>query len=351
MPADEVFAYVKSRLRTEPAKSETAKPQSQKPEKKTKATTPEAKATLSKMKGRYADVLMGFWNGTLALPDTLNHGIRLLALMLPYYLADEDQAVELIEQYIDELPDDGFSDRLSDGNRGEVSRIVRATVKKVYDGNQGQPDPELSRQKLDLTYQAWKKRGFDPTDKTTWKKGSKCVLAKPFSWTCAEIKKLAVVQDILKVDLNVASKVVKYVLRFLKVHSGEFAINYLKAILKDFGIQCDGHHGKANKLLRLLQAWKWIYVRNRELWHSVDENGVKRQGRARAYGIGEQMQQKFESKRRATGAGRPAGVLHTTPPPHMYLCIVSHPFSPETAFSPSKDIFSSEIPLHNKASP
>ena len=137
------------------------------------------------MKGRYADVITEFWTGE-GKPDTLNDGIRLLALMLPYYL-DEIEAVDLIEQYIDELPDDSFSDRLSSGKRSDVSRVVRNTVKAVYDGNRGQPDPQLSKDKLDLTHQAWQRRGFNPTDKSTWKKttqtGLAPSLAPDFNWT------------------------------------------------------------------------------------------------------------------------------------------------------------------------
>ena len=75
---------------------------------------------------------MGFWNGDLALPDTLNHGIRLLALMLPCFIPQSNKLSNLIRAVhrTNCTIDDGFSDRLSGGNRAEVSRIVRATVKE-----------------------------------------------------------------------------------------------------------------------------------------------------------------------------------------------------------------------------
>jgi hypothetical protein len=179
-------------------------------------------------------------------------------------------------------------------------------VRQVYDGNRGQSDPELSKAKLDLTYQAWQRRGFNPTDKSTWKKSAPVVLAEKITWEPAEIIKLSVVEELLGCDLSVASDAVKYVLRFLKVHPGEFAVNFLKKILAGFGIKCQGNHGKANKLLQLLQDWGWIYMRSQERWHGVSEDGNKWRGRARSYGIGPALRHKFEKSRCSSVAVRPA---------------------------------------------
>src|SRR5262249_30796128 len=147
MPAEEVFQFVKARLRPpqrQPAPKTPTKPRNK------QTGRPGSLGSLGKMKGRYAGVLSDFWSGRLVVPDTLNTGIRLLALVLPYYL-EEEEARNLIEKYIDELPDRSFSDRLSSGNRIEVSRIVAKTVRQVYSGNGGQPDPELSSTKLQAT--------------------------------------------------------------------------------------------------------------------------------------------------------------------------------------------------------
>src|SRR5262249_26467181 len=61
--------------------------------------------SLGKMKGRYDKVLVDFWTGRNNPPDTLNDGIRLLALVLPFFGKSEAEAVALIEDYIDALPD------------------------------------------------------------------------------------------------------------------------------------------------------------------------------------------------------------------------------------------------------
>ena len=212
------------------------------------------------MKGRYAQVLTDFWTGKLQIPDTLNTGIRLLALPLPYYLDTEEEAIALIEKFIDELPDVSFSDRLSAGNMAEVSRIVANTVKQVYAGNGGQPDPEVSTEKLKATVEAWKKRGFDPTDKSTWNKASApqpCVLAPDFCWKPEEVIKVGKLKRLLNVSLQIASDAAKWFLRFVKSHKGEIAVTFVKNMLERFGIKC-GHNGKVNSFLDLMRQWDWI---------------------------------------------------------------------------------------------
>ncbi|NQU23056.1 MAG: hypothetical protein HQ567_17400 [Candidatus Nealsonbacteria bacterium] len=301
MPADEVFAYVEERLQ-EPAAIEKKVAKNSKKKKPPKATS-DGMSSLGKMKGRYASVLIDFWKGNCP-HDSLNKGIRLLALMLPFYINDEDDAVELIEGYIDDLPDDAFSDRLSSGDRDEVSRIVRSTVKKVYDGFGGQPNPEVSKKKLEQTFHAWQRRGFNPTNKSTWNKvGGRITLATTFCWAPQEIVRMTEIQDLLKSDLETTCKVVKHLVRLVKGHSGEIAVGFVKKILNEFGIAC-GSRGanKANNLLRMLREWGWIYMRASEKWHFVDEAGHKKGGRARAYGIGEELKGKFKTSRKSSTA-------------------------------------------------
>src|SRR5262249_53590052 len=157
-PDEEVFQFVKDRLRT-PQPKPHADPEALRPD-KPKTTRVSGGAgglgSLGKMKGGYAQVLTDFWSGRLNVADTLNTGSRRLALPLPYYLDDQEEAIDLIERYIDNLPDVSFSSRLSAGDRAEVSRVVANTVKQVYEGNGGQPDPEASSEKLRATVAAWK---------------------------------------------------------------------------------------------------------------------------------------------------------------------------------------------------
>jgi len=316
MPAEEVIAYVKDRLappkpKVQPKTERVARATA------TNETAAVGLADLGSMKGQFAQKLVAFWTGKDTPPDSLNQWIGMTARVLPYYLDAQDDAIELIEKYIDELPDVTFSDRLSGGKRAEVRRVIRATVKTVYRSNGYQRDPETSTEKLQATVAAWKKRGFDPTDKTTWDRASANSLPDPpvnnFFWKADDVVKLGQLQAVLNVSLETVSTAIKHLLNLVKKHTGEIAINLVKKALESFGIAC-GHHGKANLVMRLLCQWNWIYIRAYERWYPQDEGGEKRQGRARSYGVGEEMVEKFEEK---TGTG--SNTTHTP-----YLLFVSH---------------------------
>lgn len=128
MPVEEVFQFISTRLRHPQPKPEMAKEKVKTAKPKGKTTETEtALGSLGRMKGRYTEVLTDFWTGKLQIPDTLNTGIRLLALPLPYYLNDQEEAIALIGKFIDELPDVSFSDRLSTGTwaRSAGSLLIR----------------------------------------------------------------------------------------------------------------------------------------------------------------------------------------------------------------------------------
>jgi hypothetical protein len=250
---------------------------------------------LESMKGRFAQFLTDFWTGKDCPADSLNQAIVLLARLLPYYLDDEQQALDLIEQYIDQLPSHDFSDRLTNGNRKEVSRVIRNTVHTVYDANGGQTNVDESTQKLKATVAAWKTRGFDPTDKSTWASRSvlaQTKLAPSFSFTPQEIGRLTELKDVLKADLDTCARVTKTFIRFVKVHPGEISVSLVRQFLRECGLRA-GHGEKPNKFLSSLCRWGWIYVRVRERPPFVRYDGTVEPGRARAYGLGEAMAAKF----------------------------------------------------------
>jgi len=299
MAKKQVFNYIEERL---------AIPERRPVQLKTTATTiikttgsSTKTGSLGPMKGRYRQAMVDFWTGTHNPPDTLNSAIRLFALTLPFYKKDEDKAVQLIEQYIDQLPDHSFSDRLSAGNRKKVSRVVKSTVRQVYAGFQGQTDPEQSRQKRTATVAAWNKRGFDPTNKATWTSHTfpQLLNLKPaFNWTPAEVQQLNVVAEVLKVDLETASQITKRFISFVKSHPGECSVNFVKALLKQFGVKC-GHNGKTNEFLKSLHDLKWIFVRAAEMAPWRDEHRrIYRAGRARAYGVGVELIEKFDQSKK-----------------------------------------------------
>jgi hypothetical protein len=87
------------------------------------------------LRGRYASVLVDFWSGHNNPSDSLNAAIMLTARMLPFYFNSQPDAIDYLEELIDDLPDGSFSDRLSSGKRKIISGIVRQSVKTAYDGS------------------------------------------------------------------------------------------------------------------------------------------------------------------------------------------------------------------------
>lgn len=255
------------------------------------------------IKGRYAQVLVDFWNGVNNPPDSLNAAIILTARMMPYYFHDAGEAVYFIEELIDALPDVAFSDRLSGGKRNEVSRVVRQSIGVVYNGNRHQRDPELSNAKLAKVFKAWQRKGFSLVDRTTWGKcgsGSSVVVHDTFSWSADDIPALTYLAKILHVDVSTASDATRQLLCGLSNHTtGEMTVTYVKKGLVDCGIKC-GHHGKVNEYISALAQAGWI--------EQVAAHVVKRRGRC--WRIGERMRHKFATI---------PSTLTTNPLPHLSL--------------------------------
>jgi hypothetical protein len=166
------------------------------------------------LRRRFAKVLVDFWSGRDNPPDSLNCAIMLTARMMPFYFNNRVDAIDYIEELIDNLPDVSFSDRLSSGKRKSVSRIVRQSVKAVYDGNGHQSDPQLSTKKLTKTFQAWQKEGFSLADRSTWR-SSGVVFGSDFSFSNKELEGIAYFSQILKADLQTTADATRHLLRLL----------------------------------------------------------------------------------------------------------------------------------------
>ena len=214
------------------------------------------------MKSRYRQTLVDFWNGKFTPADSFNTAIVLTARMLPVYYDDADDAIDFIEGLVDNLPDHSFSDRLSLGNRKEVSRAIRNSVYKVYDGNGGQPQVDESNAKLKFTKQAWDRIGFDLTDRSTWDRAS-ASLGNYFHFTPAQFKALDYLAGILKVDLETCTEVTRQIIRIAHTER-ELSIGYFAKVLKSFGIKVR-HDGRVNQYLNALTEMGWL-ITIRECW-------------------------------------------------------------------------------------
>jgi hypothetical protein len=132
LPAEEVIAFVKDRLAPPMPK---VQPKAERQTKNKGGAGDGGMADLGPMRGCFAEKYRAFWTGQDTPPNSLNAWIGMTARALFHWPVDEEDAVALIERYIDELPDVSFSDRLSGGNRAEVSRVVRNSIKRVYRSN------------------------------------------------------------------------------------------------------------------------------------------------------------------------------------------------------------------------
>jgi hypothetical protein len=279
-------------------------------ENKNKKIISEVGRVFGSLRGRYAKVLVDFWSGHNNPPDSLNSAIMLTARMMPFYYDNQRDAVDYLEELIDDLSDVSFSDRLSSGKRKVISSIVRQAVKTAYDGNGHQSDPQLSTKKLTKTFQAWTNRGFSLVDRSTWR-NSGVVLGDDFSFSNKELEGIAYFSQILKVDLQTTADATRHLLRLLVGNpTGQMSVSYAKKLLIGFGVRC-GHHGKVNEYLNALAQAGWI----------AQVAGYIPGRRGKLWEVGERMLQKF-----------PCSSTTTNNPPSPSI-FVSHFQSQQRAFS------------------
>lgn len=289
-----VFRYVAERLRqgsrTDLNASSTI------PRSNTPTIAPSARTSdLGRMKGRYAKVITEFWSGNNCPPDSLNKAIQLLALVTPYYFTSPTEAVQRIEQMVNELPDHSFSDRLLAGKRSKVHKVIRKDVASAFSGYSDQPRPEETKRSLDATFSSWRLKGFNPFDKASWAITQESLafrLGPDFEWSPDDTAHLEDMAMILKVDFVTCAKAIKHLVRIVEGHAGELSIEAVKRVLEEHQIRCRSkRHNKASKLMAHLRSIDWIYLAGRERWEAGNPGG----GKARAYGIGKGLAGKFSS--------------------------------------------------------
>ncbi|MGL4424317.1 MAG: hypothetical protein ACRCZF_26920, partial [Gemmataceae bacterium] len=299
MPKSDVLEYVLARLRAlGPKVALTGSSPATGKRRRTKTKPQGAIPTeITLLRGRYARYLHEFWTGEANAPDSLNTAIRLTALMAPCYHSDRASAAAAIERLIEALPDTAFSDRLSSGDRTDVSRQVSEKVAQVFDNLGAQTDPDSSRAILDATYAKWSARGYNPFEPSTWKATEGTMkMAPDFSWTADEARLLESLRAILKVDNEKVSSFVKHLIRLVAGHDGQISMTFIRKELVRYGIPVgSGRDNKANKLMLRLIELEWVYIRFQHRWHPRQADKSQSSGQARAYGIGGALKYKFEA--------------------------------------------------------
>ena len=83
---------------------------------------------------------------------------------------EQDEAVELVIKYVDQLPNLDLSSRLAN-NKSAIHQVIQRDSIKIWDGNGGQTNNRGSTEKWQAVIERWRAVGFKVSDKTTWSRG------------------------------------------------------------------------------------------------------------------------------------------------------------------------------------
>lgn len=290
MPRKDVREYIVTRLVTRqvgagPVASNIAEPSVITPKQPIRASSAVNTPVRNNVTGKYARLIIDFWSGKNTPQKSLNQNILLLANIAPFYFATREEAVTAIENMIDGFDDISFSERLSSGNKDEISRVVRNAVKKAFTSS-------LSNQKLIATFDAWSQKGFNPFDKSTWfVTAGRMKLGAHFDWTQADQPVLEQLKAILKSDATRTAAFTKELMRIVAGHDGEIAITFIERLLSNQGIKKGSNRDrKASQVIKLLLRLNWIVLLEESRWHPRQADKSQSPGQARRYGIGHGFQ-------------------------------------------------------------
>jgi hypothetical protein len=124
--------------------------------------------SLGSLKRRTWRTITGYWCGTFQPEHCLNRVLVITARIFCFEGVDQVAAEELLLDYASAIPDPVSSRILDSGKGRELERAVKDAVAVAFDNNRGQPDPELSDEKLRLSVDAWRSKGLRLSDKATW---------------------------------------------------------------------------------------------------------------------------------------------------------------------------------------
>ncbi|QDT59493.1 hypothetical protein SV7mr_20000 [Stieleria bergensis] len=243
------------------------------------------KADFKGMKGKSWKQITQALSGEMQA-DSIDHWINQLALYTPFKFATPDEAVACIEKFVDELPDQSVSDRLTSGKRARVSANIRICVKNAFNGWTGQPRPEETKKKLTAVWKRFQLTGRDLFDKSTWGKSGSAYevkLAPDFEWTEEELGQLTQLANLLRTNITNCDEAVRHLIRLIRVHS-EVSKDKIKSILETAGIKCGSKRDDKPKAIKnWLIGAKWIYA----------EAAYVPKVRCYRYGLGKTMRIKF----------------------------------------------------------
>jgi hypothetical protein len=304
MNKDEVFDFVGQKLDLACSSDNSGRKPKEPGETKLKDGKAGQRVALP-MKGRTRGAIVGFWGRSEPGHFVhLNAAIAVTLRALYFEGLSQNEAVDLVIRYVDELTNPDLSSRLAN-NKSAIHEVIRRDANKIWDNNGGQVDNENSSKKWRAVAQRWRDVGFKVSDKSTWDRENRLgtvVDCEDFEFTEDEKRLLVKEMAVVLVGKKQARKeakqqeviwAVKFFLRYVKCHDGEISVSALPVILKDFDLKL-ANHDKQQRFLDLLKDWGWIYVRA-DYFHPDKHGGSRARGRARAYGIGPAMVGKLRS--------------------------------------------------------
>ena len=267
--------------------------------------------TASKLRGRTRGALIKLWTKSELGPfEHFNAGVLVTLRCLHAQGISEEDAVQIVMRFVDELPDASICSRLS-GKRNLVDADICRDARKVW---KGEPS---------YTFQAaashWEKIGFQLSDKTTWdarREPPPPVIPSDVEITFTDEEKQLLVEKLAPIVFGEKQwkkpekqerlfQATAYFLRFVRGCDREIPESALPTILESFNLKLK-NHDKQTAFFRCLREIEWLYV-------AVDYDHPQKKGggqthRARRYGIGKAVAYKF---------GDPALVLLSLHPPQQ----------------------------------
>ncbi|QDU50509.1 hypothetical protein [Gimesia panareensis] len=285
MNKDDVYQYVIERLDVKPVEIKEPKQQKTVVQKVTKPQKHEKRS----LKGKTRGAIVGFWeNGNVEYFIHLNAAINTTLQALHAEGLAEQDAVDVVMGYVEDLPDKSVSSRLDD--LPEVRRVAERTARKIWDSSVSV--------KWQKSQERWSSIGFRVSDKNTWavstKKYEDVVVDCPeLAFTEDEKDQLITEMAPLLVGAKQTQKqekqdevvrAVAYFLRYVRCCPREIPVENIPKILSEYQINIK-NHSKQTAFFRLLIEWGWIYVRT-EYCHPLKHGKMAGAKRARAYGVG-----------------------------------------------------------------
>lgn len=203
-------------------------------------------------KGRWFDQIALIKAGKIA-PDCLNAALNDLALWCWSQRMDENEAEDQINAIINSWKDASFSDRLTNGDRAEVNRVVGNTVRAVYGKFTYQSDATKTRRILeDIRSKCKNKVRFDAE------------LARTLLKAFPELEREKRASDLLRFIFN----------RVLYRGSRGISVKYWRKAIAEVFPECSVR--RVDELRKWLVAHRYLVI-----------TGEAKIGLSRRYGLGE----------------------------------------------------------------